>query len=645
MRLRPLFWNLALAAFTWTGGASLAQEKSIPTPIPALENIVPLDDIIPVLFQEPASQVKPPDSTKPLDRPLTTPKLPDKPPTLEEFVAPPVLPPLGFTGKSSVLSDIMGDNDYVPAPDRWRLGFPALDRYGLGHPHLMDYMGQIGHWWDPYNQNVLKGDYPILGQHIFLNMTGSVTQITAPFQSPIGTTPFESTARSHEEPFFGLPNFLVNLTYLKLTFDLSHGNAAYKPTDWRVRLTPIFNVNTLNVGELAVVNPNVTRGTQRERTYMALEEWFLETKLADLSPYYDFVSVRAGSQPFNNDFRGFLFNDINRAVRLFGTRNANRDQFNLAYFRQLEKDTNSFLNTFEDRRIDLFFGNYYRQDFLFPGYTAQVSATYYHDDPTFLFDKNSFLVRPDPVGVFTPHTLDTVYLGWAGDGHIGRYNLNHQMYYVMGHDTLNPLAGQAQDISAALAAVELSYDRDYVRFRTSFFWSSGDRDITNSHATGFDTILENSNFAGGQFSYWQRQAIKLFGVNLVNNFSLIPDLRSSRIQGQANYVNPGLLLYNMGVDFDLTPKLKMINNCNFLWFESTNVLEQYIYAGGVDTFIGTDLSTGFEYRPLLSNNAIITMGLSTLIPGSGFKSLYNNPFAGGTVDPLVAGFLEMTLTY
>src|SRR5581483_5714418 len=160
----------------------------------------------------------------------------------------------------------------------------------------------------------------------------------------------------------------------------------------------------------------------------------------------------------------------------------------------------------------------------------------------------------------TPHTLNIAYLGLAGDGHIGRYNLTHQFYLALGHDSLNPIANQPQDILAEMAAVELSYDRDWVRFRTSFFYSSGDRNPYNRHATAFDSILDNPNFAGGQFSYWQRQAIQLFGVKLVNNFSLIPDLRSSKIQGQSNFVNPGLLLFNLGTDFDLTPKLKMINN-------------------------------------------------------------------------------------
>src|SRR5262249_43932543 len=144
---------------------------------------------------------------------------------------------------------------------------------------------------------------------------------------------------------------------------------AFKPADWRIRVTQIFNLNHLVVDELGVVNPDVRSGTARTRFDYALEEWFFESKLADLSPHYDFASVRAGSQQFVSDFRGFVFADTNRMVRLFGSQGANRDQFNFVVVSQLEKDTNSFLNTFENRPQNTVIANYYRQDFIWPGYT------------------------------------------------------------------------------------------------------------------------------------------------------------------------------------------------------------------------------------------------------------------------------------
>ena len=226
---------------------------------------------------------------------------------------------------------------------------------------------------------------------------------------------------------------------------------------------------------------------------------------------------------------------------------------------------------------------------------------------------------------------------------INSININHAAYWAVGHDSLNPIANQPQDISAFMAALELSYDRDWTRFRVSAFYASGDDNPNNHHATGFDAILDNPNFAGGEFSYWQRQTIPLFGVNLTNRESLLPDLRSSKTQAQSNFVNPGLLLLNTCVDFELTPKLRWINNINFLWFDSVEVLRTFTFAEHIDNFIGVDLSSGIEYRPLLSNNIIVTAGLSCLVTGTGFRDLYGD--SNGSPSALVAGFVDLILRY
>jgi hypothetical protein len=615
-------------ALTFVGIAALAQAppaKQVETPSTASSSAPPVPPT--------------PTAAKPvLDEPVTPAEV--KP----ELSIAPYEEPTGFTGPSGVLpTEVQAEPDAVPVEDRWRIGFPFWDRYGKGHPPVDDYPYVEGHWWDPYNQNVLKGDYPIIGQHTFLEITATSFSIMEGRQVPTATTPFESTTNPFQQDFFGKPSAFLYTHYFRFAADLFHGDAGFKPVDWRIRLAPVFNVNYLAAEELAVVNPDVRKGTTLGRTFMSLNEYFLEAKLADLSPDYDFLSVRAGSQPFTSDFRGFIFSDVNRSIRLFGTRLSNQEQFNIIWFDMQEKDTNSGLNTFQDRNQYVLIANYFRQDFLYPGYTTELSVHYNRDEPSFHYNKNDFLVRPAPVGVFQPHGLDVAYLGWAGDGHIGRYNITHAFYWALGRDSLNPFSNQAQNINAQMGAIELSYDRDWTRFRTSFLWASGDSNINNSHATGFDSILDNVNFAGGQFSYWVRQAIPLFGVNLVNRLSLLPDLRPEKIESQSNFVNPGLLLFNLGIDFDLTPKWKMINNCNFLWFDQTASLEQFTYDGHLHNFIGTDLSTGFEYRPLLNNNIVMTFGLAGLLPGRGFKDLYNH--LGTTVHPLGATFMELNLTY
>lgn len=552
--------------------------------------------------------------------------------------------PTGFTGRSSIQpSNFQTDGHFIPMEDRWRLGMPNWDRYEKGHPNTQQYQFDIGQWYDPYRQNVIKGDYPIFGQNTFLDVTITSLTLVEPRTVPAPTTPFESTNRPLTENFFGNPNQIGSNQFISVGVDLFHGDGAFKPVDWRIKITPIFNANILTVEELALVNPDVRQGTQRERTFTALEEWFVEKKIADWGTYYDFASVRVGSQYFVSDFRGLVFNNINRSARLFGSAEANQIQYNLIYFNMQEKDTNSGLNTFDNRNQQVVIANLYYQDFVFPGYTAQASFHYNHDDPTFLFNNNNFLVRPDPVGVYQPHTLDVFYVGWAGDGHINRFNINHAFYAALGSDTRNPLANQAQSIMAYLGALEISYDRDYARFRTSFFYASGDGDPNNGHATGFDSIFDRQNFAGSFFSWWGRNRVPLFGVGLKQEFSLLPDLRSSKNQGQSNFVNPGINLINLGFDLDLTPKLKMINNCNFMWFDKTASLEQFLYQGNINRQIGTDLSVGLEYRPLLNNNLQLTCGVATLIPGDGFKDLYNN--LSSEAPSMVLGFTQMVVQY
>ena len=63
--------------------------------------------------------------------------------------------------------------------------------------------------------------------------------------------------------------------------------------------------------------------------------------------------------------------------------------------------------------------------------------------------------------------------------------------------------------------------------------------------------------------------------------------------------------------------------------DTAEPLATFVFADHINTHIGTDLNAGFEYRPFLSNNAIILVGVSTLVPGSGFKALFNGKDLSG----------------
>src|SRR5208337_1500547 len=187
-----------------------------------------------------------------------------------------------------------------------------------------------------------------------------------------------------------------------------------------------------------------------------------EYKIADLSPSYDFLSVTGGIQSFTSDFRGFIYSDNEPGIRLFGNYEANRDQWNIAYFSQLEKDTNTGLNTiFASRDQNVFLANFTRQDFIWPGYNAQLDFAYNNDNGGVKFDDNGFIVRPAFVGTVRPHTINVGYYGFTGDGHIGRINVTDAFYEAYGRDSFNQIAGRSVTVNAQMGALELSYDQDW----------------------------------------------------------------------------------------------------------------------------------------------------------------------------------------
>jgi hypothetical protein len=177
-----------------------------------------------------------------------------------------------------------------------------------------------------------------------------------------------------------------------------------------------------------------------------------------------------------------------------------------------------------------------------------------------------------------------------------------------------------------MAAAEASVDFDYLRVRGSAFWAQGDSNPTDARATGFDAILDDPNFAGGQFSFWNRNGIRLTqtGVGLVQPNSLLPSLRSSKIEGQANFVNPGLVLYNAGVDVEVTQRVKAVFNVNYLRFHRTESLQYVLFQPGIRKDIGFDYSLGVAYRPFLINNVTITFGAATLQTGRGFRDIFTD---------------------
>lgn len=583
--------------------------------------------------------------------------------------------------------------------DRYRVGFMPWRRYTGGRLEEQPFgyeKPELLHW---YRQSVLKGDLPIIGQDIFLNLTAFSQTIFEGRRVP--TPSMISAAVPGQSEFFGRSEQLFVNNNLAVSARLFRGEAlAFKPVEWEIKLTPIYNINYLEVRETGVVSPDPrgflgggggnnlippanggvvdpsdidallagqlfadtdltgSRSTTRTADDWALQEAFAEIHIGDLSDNYDFVALRGGNQLFTSDFRGFIFNDFNTGFRLFGNYWNNRINYNVAGFYMREKDTLSELNSFDSRNQQVVVANVYWQDFMTKGYTAMLNFHANLDNEDLFYDRNGLIVRPAPLGTPVQHDVRAYYFGWGGDGHIGRLNISHQFYQAWGEDELNGLAGRPVDINGQFAALELSYDQDWLRYKASFVYASGDSKAENDEATGFDTILDNPNFIGGPFSYYLRQGFNLGGtvINFKQRDSLVPNLRSSKVHGQANFVNPGLYLYGLGLEAEMTPKLRAFLNANYVRMAETDPVRTALLVDKVDREIGWDLSLGFFYRPLLTDNIIINAGFGVLVPGQGYKDIYRrnpNPVPGfqppsdadKVDDFLYSGLIAITLTY
>ncbi|NYF32944.1 hypothetical protein [Sphingopyxis sp. JAI108] len=520
-----------------------------------------------------------------------------------------------------------GMEDQLPVPDRWRL----IETLGVVKER----------WFDPYHQNTYKGDraidrskvkwLPIKGDDWFFVANAVSDTVFEPrtFPIPVGV---QTTERPGSLDVFGKDRSFVFAQTVIAGAALIKGSTAFKPPDIEYRITLAYQANYVDVPERRVLDVRPSKASHRYDSFLGVQELFVDKHLGNTSDRYDFYSIRLGIQPFQSDFRGFLFNDSQLGIRLFGNRDNNRFQYNLAAFWRLEKDTNSGLNDITQTPRDdfIFTGNLYRQDFPVVGLTSQISVTYNmnREKNDVQIDHNGFPVRPALLGDLRGREYDVVYLGYSADGRIGRINLTASFYAALGEDRNSFFTSKPAEIRAGFGAVELSYDHDWMRFRLSGLYATGDGDPYNNTEGGFDAIFENPIFGGADTSYWIRQTIPFAGggraIAINGRNGILNSLRSSKEEGQSNFNNPGTVFIGAGADFDLTPEFRVSTNFNHLWFADTSSLQVLRSEGSIPKDIGFDLSVATIWRPKATQNIVGRLSAAVLLPGKGFKDLFDN---------------------
>lgn len=534
----------------------------------------------------------------------------------------------------------------VAVPDRWRItsglcpkkdaSTGQVDRALFG---LFPKLEAVCHSTrDPFHHNVLKGDKPIPakdkpgflhGDDWFFIVNAISDTIVEPRSFPQPVTEATSQNPNSIDQFSRSNSNVLAQTFI-VGASLLKGLTAFKPPVVEYRLTLAAQVNYADVAERQILRVKPSDLTHRTTAFVGVQEAFVDYHMARFdSSRYDFISLRAGIQEITADFRGFLFLDNQLGLRIFGNRDNNRIQFNLAAFRRIEKDTNSGLNDLGQplRKDYVFLANIFRQDFPVTGLTSELSFVYNRNREAgdIYIDKNGFPRRPAIIGDIRPHNYDVFYLGYGNDGHIGRLNISSQFYAALGHVTNDFITSRPARIEAYFGAAELSYDVDFMRFRLSGLYASGDGNPRDNVEGGFDAIKENPQFAGADTSYYIRQSIPFVGGGLVNinqRNGILTDLRSSGDEGQSNFINPGTVLLGVGADFDLTPKLRVSANVNQLWFANTSTLQVLRNEGTIPRSIGTDASVSAVYRPKANQNIVFRLSGALLSAGDGFKDLF-----------------------
>ena len=493
--------------------------------------------------------------------------------------------PTGFVRRRGHPVDMEG-SDYFPVQDRYRVGLPTWDRYVYGSV------------WDPYNTNVLKGDYPIIeGSELFFSLQG-VNELFAQSRKRSGGNVGTNEDTQLRERFF-------------FTTDLFKNDNTFTPSPWFFRITQAVEYRD--------------QTDQGNNADYAWQEAFVDLQLAVISNYYDTLDLKLGRQLFVSDFRGFVYADVQDMAVFSGTWDENRWQYRVmaADAKQIDPVSN-FVRSFEDREQTILGADFFRQDWPYLGMFVNGGVLFNHD-----YFKNE---------------VNSVHMTLAAQGVVESFQINATFVQAAGRDSFNPIARQPVNINAQMAALEVTRPTDWFVPRWSVLYASGDSNPTDSHGTGFDAVFDNPNFAGANVAFWNRETLNTRGLTLVNGNSFLPNLRTKAFD-PSNFVNPGIVTLTQGVDTVLTTRTKAFFNWNAYWLVAPESVEEAIRVknGGLNVDVGNtlgqDYTIGITYKPLIIDNVQLTWGGSVFDQGNAMEDLTL------TDDLLYSTFLAAVLIY
>ncbi len=140
---------------------------------------------------------------------------------------------------------------FLPVPNRWR---------------IMETLGYQFPWYDPYNQNIWKGDKPIDGKDRFLSFNFISDTVLQPRTVPTPVGP-QSSTNPGENDVIGRFHQTVFSETLIASADFYKGDTTFKPPEYEFKATLALNYNRVETDEVRALQIDPRLGVDARRRF------------------------------------------------------------------------------------------------------------------------------------------------------------------------------------------------------------------------------------------------------------------------------------------------------------------------------------------------------------------------------------------
>jgi cytochrome c5 len=377
----------------------------------------------------------------------------------------------------------------------------------------------------------------------------------------------------------------------------------FDPDRWKLNLA--LGGHLLHDRGNRALDDNLYRRERNDvETDFALEESWLQVAVNKKFG----INVRTGIQDYKSDLIGSIYSDTDLGVRVTGTYEG--IDWSLYGANRIENDLLSDFNqisSFRDQQI-------YIAHLQFNiGKTIVKPSIHFNID-----DEGDH--RRGRVG--RDENVEALYVGFTTYGPIGPVNLLTGLYGVFGNQDNVSLVGaiplRDQNVRAFVGYLDVSYPmlNGKITPHIGGFYASGDNDPFDGDATGFDAISDRVNVWGSKgFMIGDRVSLgALGGRTVMRQNSPYTALRDT--DANSNFVNPGAVAVNIGLNTKPFDKLSLDTNFTQFWWRATDSLEAIMAALGTPNNLGNTL--GFELN--MEANYKLTDKLNINASGTIYKT-------------------------